>query len=372
MKNYLRTFWIVLLVAIFLGTFYFLYSKSKKQPDVFKIETAKYDNIVKKTVATGSVLPRKEIEIKPQVSGIIDEVYLEAGQMVNNGDVIARVTIIPDMITMNNAESRLNMAKLNYEDAKIDYDRQKELFDKKVIPYEEYQKAQLSFNTAREELTAAEDNLELIKKGVTKKSAKTTNTLIRSTINGMILDVPIKEGNSVIQANTFNAGTTIAVVADMNDMIFEGKVDETEVGRIKEGMNILLTIGAIENQTFNAVLTYLSPKGVEENGAVQFPIKADVKLQEGQFIRSGYSANASIVTDSRDSVLIIPERLLKFENDSAYVEIETATEQVFEKRHVKVGLSDGINIEILEGLTVDNKIKGEKIDPKQETATSSN
>jgi len=367
MKKVFKIIGIVLLVAVFLGTFYFLYNKSKKKPDIFKIEVAKFDTITKKTVATGSVKPRKEIEIKPQVSGIIDEVYLEAGQMVKNGDVIAKVTIIPDMVNLNNAESRVNRAQLNYDDAKIDYDRQKELYEKKVIPYEEYQKAQLAFNTSREELTSAEDNLELIKKGVTKKSAKTTNTLIRSTINGMILDVPIKEGNSVIQSNTFNAGTTIAMVADMGDMIFEGKVDETEVGKIKEGMDIILTIGAIENQTFDAKLTYLSPKGVEENGAIQFPIKADVKLKEGQFIRAGYSANASIVTDQRDSVLVIPESLLKFEKDSAFVEIETDS-QKFEKRFVKVGLSDGINIEVLNGLTVNDKIKGEKIDPKAQKA----
>jgi len=365
MKKFLKIFGIVLLVVLFLGTFYFLYSKNKKKPDVFKTEIPKIDTIVKKTVATGSVVPRKEIEIKPQVSGIVEEVYLEAGQMIKTGDVIAKVKIIPDMVNLNNAESRVNRAKLNFDDAKIDYDRQLELYNKKVIPYEEYQKAQLSFNTAREELSSAEDNLELIQKGVTKKSQTSTNTLIRSTINGMILDVPIKEGNSVIQSNTFNAGTTIAVVADMKDMIFEGKVDETEVGKIHEGMDIILTIGAIESASFDAVLTYLSPKGVEENGAIQFPIKADVKLKEGQFIRAGYSANASIVLEKRENVMVIPEGLLKFEKDSAFVEVQKDS-QVFEKRFIKVGLSDGINIEVLEGLKMEDKIKAEKIDPKEE------
>jgi HlyD family secretion protein len=365
MKKFFKIFGIVLLVVLFLGTFYFLYSKNKKKPDVFKTELPKIDTIVKKTVATGSVVPRKEIEIKPQVSGIVEEVYMEAGQMIKTGDVIAKVKIIPDMVNMNNAESRVNRAKLNFDDAKIDYDRQLELYNKKVIPYEEYQKAQLAFNTAREELTSAEDNLELIQKGVTKKSQTSTNTLIRSTINGMILDVPIKEGNSVIQSNTFNAGTTIAVVADMKDMIFEGKVDETEVGKIHEGMAIILTIGAIESASFDAVLTYLSPKGVEENGAIQFPIKADVKLKEGQFIRAGYSANASIVLEKREKVMVIREGLLKFEKDSAFVEVQKDS-QVFEKRFVKVGLSDGINIEVLEGLKMDDKIKAEKIDPKEE------
>ncbi|MCF8357761.1 MAG: efflux RND transporter periplasmic adaptor subunit [Prolixibacteraceae bacterium] len=364
MKKFFKIFGIVLLVALFLGTFYFLYSKSRNKPVVYKTELPKFDNITKKTVATGSVVPRKEIEIKPQVSGIVEEVYLEAGQMVKTGDIIAKVQIIPDMVTLNNAESRVNRAQLNYEDAKIDYDRQHELYEKKVIPFEEYQKAQLAFKTAREELTAAQNNLDLIKKGVTKSSEKTTNTLIRSTINGMILDVPVEVGNSVIQANTFNAGTTIAVVADMTDMIFEGKVDETEVGKIKEGMNIILTIGAIEEEKFDAVLTYLSPKGVEENGAIQFEIKANVNLKEGQFIRAGYSANASIVLEKRDSVMVIPEGLLKFENDSAYVEIETDS-QVFEKRFIEIGLSDGINIEVIEGLSKDDHIKGEKIDPKE-------
>ena len=364
MKKALKITGIVLLIAVFLGTFYFLYAKSKKKPDVFSTKTPVIESISKKTVATGSVVPRYEIEIKPQVSGIIDEIYLEAGQMVQTGDIIAKVKIIPDMVNLNNAESRVNRAQLNYEDAKIDYDRQHELYEKKVIPYEEYQKAQLAFNTSREELTAAQNNLELIKKGVTKSSEKSTNTLIRSTITGMILDVPVKVGNSVIQANTFNAGTTIAVVADMTDMIFEGKVDETEVGKVKEGMPIILTIGAIEDEKFDATLTYLSPKGVEENGAIQFEIKADVNLKQGQFIRAGYSANASIVLEKRDSVMVIPEGLLKFDGDSSYVEVETDS-QIFEKRFVEVGLSDGLNIEVLKGLTLDDKIKAGKIDPKE-------
>lgn len=367
MKKALRITGIVILIGIVLGTFYFLYSKSQTKPDVFKNQKPSIESITKKTVATGSVVPRYEIEIKPQVSGIIDEVYLEAGQMVKMGDVIAKVKIIPDMVTLNNAESRVNRAKMNYEDAKIDYDRQHELYEKSVISYEEYQKVNLAFKASREELASAENNLELIKEGVTKKSKTTTNTLIRSTINGMVLDVPVEVGNSVIQANTFNAGTTIAVVADMTDMIFEGKVDETEVGKVKEGMPIILTIGAIDDESFDAILTYLSPKGVEENGAIQFEIKANVQLKESQFIRAGYSANASIVLEQKDSVMVIPEGLLKFENDSSFVEVNTgnAEEPNYEKRFVQTGLSDGINIEITDGLKLEDKIKGEKIDPKK-------
>ncbi|WP_159521534.1 efflux RND transporter periplasmic adaptor subunit [Sunxiuqinia indica] len=367
MKKFFKILLIVILIASFFGTIYFLYSKSKSQPDVYKTETPKIDNITKKTVATGSVVPRKEIEIKPQVSGIIEEIYLEAGSEVKMGDIIAKVKIIPDMVTLNNAESRVNQSQLNYEDSKIDYNRQKELFDKKVIPYGEYQKAQLSFNAAREELNAAQNNLDLIRKGATKQTAHASNTLIRSTIDGMILDVPVEVGNSVIQSNTFNDGTTIAVIADMSDMIFDGKVDETEVGKIHEGMDIVLTIGAIENEKFEAKLTYLSPKGVEENGAIQFEIKANVNLKEGQFIRAGYSANANIVLEKKDSVMVIPEGFLNFENDSSFVEINTGTEEEpnFEKRFVHTGLSDGINIEITEGLSLKDKVKGEKIDPKK-------
>lgn len=365
MKKILRISLIVILIAVFAGTLVFLYNKSKKKPDVFETKNPFVSNVVMKTVATGSVVPRQETEIKPQVSGIIDEIYIEAGDMVTKDQVIARIKIIPDMVNLNAAETRTNRAKINFEDAKIDYDRQQKLFDKNVISYEEFKRAKVAFDSAREELTAAENNLELIKNGVIKKAQTATNTLVRSTINGMVLDVPVKEGFSVIQANTFNAGTTIASIANMQDMIFQGKVDETEVGKIKVGMPIELEIGAIDKEKFEAALEYISPKGKEENGAIQFEIKANVMLKEGQFIRAGYSANANIVLDRKDSVLVIPEGLLKFENDSSFVEVQTATEQTFEKRYVKTGLSDGINIEITQGLTKDDKVKGDKIDPKK-------
>jgi HlyD family secretion protein len=367
MKKLLRILGIVILVGAFGGTLFFLYNKSKKKADVFETKNPFYSDVVMKTVATGSVVPRYEIEIVPQVSGIIDELYVEAGDKISKGQVVARIKIIPDMVTLNSAETRMNRAKINFEDAQIDYDRQQKLFDKNVISYEEFKNAKVSYDSAKEELTAAENNLELIKNGVTKKAENATNTLVRSTINGMVLDVPVEVGNSVIQANTFNAGTTIASVADMKDMIFEGNVDETEVGKIKEGMPIELEIGAIDKEKFAATLEYISPKGVEENGAIQFEIKANVNLMEGQFIRAGYSANANIVLDKKDSVMVIPEGLLKFDNDSSFVEVNTgsAEEPNFEKRFVETGLSDGINIEITEGLEVEDKVKGEKIDPKK-------
>lgn len=356
MKKVLKIALITIIVGIFGWTIYFLYQKSQPDPVVFETKSAEVTNIIKKTVATGSVVPRKEIEIKPQVSGIVEAVYIEPGTVVKNGDLIAKVRIIPNMINLNNAEARLEQAKINYEDAELVYDRQKKIFDEGVIPAAEFQQYEISLNRAKSELTAAENNLQLIREGVTKDSENTTNTLIRSTIEGMVLDVPVEEGNSVIESNTFNAGTTIAIVADMGEMVFEGKVDETEVGKIKTGMNLLLTIGAIEETKFNAHLEYISPKGVEENGAIQFEIKAAVELQEDYFVRAGYSANADIVLARKDSVLAVEESLLIFEEDSVFVEIETAP-QVYEKRLVEVGLSDGIHIEVISGVTKEEKIK---------------
>lgn len=367
MKKVLRILGIVVLIAAFGGTMFFLYNKSKEKTDVYETKNPFVSDVIMKTVATGSVVPRFEIEIKPQVSGIIDELYLEAGDKITKGQVVAKIKIIPDMVTLNSAETRLNRAKINYEDAIIDYDRQQKLFDKSVISYEEFKRAKLGYDSSKEELAAAENNLELIKNGVTKKAKSATNTLVRSTIDGMVLDVPVEVGNSVIQANTFNAGTTIASVADMKDMIFEGNVDETEVGKIREGMPIELEIGAIEKEKFEAFLEYISPKGVEENGAIQFEIKANVNLKADQFIRAGYSANANIVLERKDSVIVIPEGLLKFENDSSFVEINKGSveEPKYEKRYVVTGLSDGINIEITKGLELEDNVKGEVIDPQK-------
>ncbi|MGE4587710.1 MAG: efflux RND transporter periplasmic adaptor subunit [Mangrovibacterium sp.] len=366
MKKFFKIMGVVLLLVVFVGTIVFLYNKSKKQPELYENRNPFYSDVVRKTVATGSVVPRQEIEIKPQISGIIDEIYVEAGDRVEKDQVIARIKIIPDMVSLNTAESRLKQADINLQDARIDFERQKKLYDADVISFEEFKAAKVAYEQAQEEHSAADNNLELIRNGVTKKAQNATNTLVRSTITGMVLDVPVKVGNSVIQSNTFNDGTTIAVVADMQDMIFEGKVDETEVGKIHEGMPIELEIGAIEKDRFDAVLAYISPKGEEENGAIQFEIKADVSLKSGRFIRSGYSANANIVLERKDSALVIPEGMLRFKNDSAFVEVLTdEAEGIYEKRSVKTGISDGIHIEIVEGLSLTDQVKGDRIDPKK-------
>jgi len=356
MKKILKIVLLIAVLGTFVWTLWFLYSKSAKPPVEYKTEKASQMSIMRKTVATGSVIPRREVFIKPQVSGIIDELYIVAGKMVKKGDVIARVRIIPNMVSLNEAESRVNRATISLDQAKADFERYQSLFKDKIISPFEFQQYEIRYRQAREESQAAQDNLDLIKEGVAKSSGKATNTLIRSTISGMVLDVPVKEGFSVIEANTFNEGTTIASVADMGEMIFEGKVDESEVGKIRAGMELVLTVGAIENYKFNARLEYIAPKGVAENGAIQFQIRAAVTTDTSHFLRAGYSANADIILDRKDNVLGVPESVLQFSGDTTFVEVKSGP-AAFRKQVIKTGISDGINIEVLEGLTAKDEIK---------------
>jgi HlyD family secretion protein len=356
MKRILKIALLLIFIGLVAWVFYYLYEQSQTPPVEYKTESPEYREIVEKTVATGSVVPRKEIEIKPQESGIIQELYVVPGDMVKKGDLIAKIRIIPEMIQVNSAESQLRIAEMNFRNAEIEFKREKDLYEKGVIPESEFLAQKLKYETAKENKQAAYDHLQLIKEGVTKSMGTQTNTLIRSTVDGMVLDVPVEVGNSVIKSNTFNAGTTVAIVANMGDMIFKGKVDETEVGKIKKGMDLLLTIGALEEDTFTAVLEYIAPKGVEENGAIQFEIKADVKLQNNKFIRAGYSATADIVLERKDSVLSVSEKVLQFSNDTTFVEVEAAPQE-FKRRDIKTGLSDGIYIEVLDGLAERDKIK---------------
>lgn len=355
-RKILKTGSLVLLFGVFIWTIFFLYNKSKQPPVVYKTLSPFDTTIVKKTVATGSVIPRKEVNIKAQVSGIVEKFYVVAGQQIKEGDIIAKIKIIPNMVNLANAESRTRQAKINFDNAAIDFDRIEGLYKSNTIAKVEFQQYELKQKSAKEELNAAEDNEQLIKAGVTKSAGKATNTLIRSTITGMVLDLPIKEGSSVIESNTFNEGTTIASVANMGEMIFEGKVDESEVGKIKPQMDLVLTIGAIDKERFNAKLEYIAPKGVTENGAIQFMIRAELTSTDGTFLRAGYSANADIILAKKDNAFAVPESVLKFEKDKTYVEVET-TPNTFEKRYIKTGLSDGINIEVVEGLKKENKIK---------------
>ena len=346
----------LVMLAVFAGTLAFLYNKSRQKTVVYKTTTPVITSIIKKAVATGSIVPRKEIEIKPQVSGVVKKIHVEAGDRVKEGDLLAKVEIIPDLVNLNKAESRLKIARIQLEDTKKSCDRRRKLFKKGIIAESELQQYEVAYRSAQEELVAAETNLELIKEGIAKTMGTTTNTLIRSTIDGMVLDVPVEVGNFVIETNNFNAGTTIASVADMGEMIFEGKVDESEVGKIKPGMDLILTVGAIEHEAFHASLEYISPKGVEEKGAIQFEIRAKVKLKRSHFLRAGYSAIADIVLDKRDNVLAINESLLQFEDNKPFVEVATGPQQI-EKQSVQTGLSDGITVEIVSGLEKTDKIK---------------
>ena len=360
MKKFLKITLLVVLTAGIIGTFVFLRMKSRPKVVVYETANAEITDLQKTTVATGKVEPRDEILIKPQISGIIDEVYKEAGQSIRKGEVIAKVKVIPELGQVNSAESRVRLAEINEKQAQTDFDRVEKLFKDKLISREDFEKSEVALKQARVEVQTAKDALEIIKEGITKNSASLSSTLIRSTIDGLILDVPVKAGNSVIMSNTFNDGTTIATVANMNDLIFKGKIDETEVGRIHEGMPVKLTIGALQNLTFDAKLEYISPKGVEENGANQFEIKAAVSVPDSVQIRSGYSANAEIVLQRAQQTLAVPESVIEFSGDSTFVYVMTDSvpEQKFQRKPVTAGMSDGIKIEIKSGVTAKDKIRG--------------
>lgn len=364
MKKILKIVLLVIVILIVLGTFVFLWKKSQPKDVTYEVLSAEIGNIQNTSVSTGKVSPRDEVLIKPQVSGIISELKKEPGDYVKEGEVIAVIKVIPDIASLNSAESRVNVAKINLDQIKNEYDRQKLLFEKGVIAKEEMDKSEADYKKAVEELDNSRDNLEIVKTGVSKKTAQYSNTQIRSTISGMILDVPVKIGNSVIQSNTFNDGTTIASVADMSDMIFIGNIDETEVGRIHAGMPIKLSIGAIENKKFDATLEYIAPKGTEENGAILFEIKAAATIPDSVLVRAGYSANAEIVLDQRTKVLTIPESAVTFLNDSAYVYVlkdSLNQKQTFDKRNIRIGLSDGIKVEVKSGLKEGEKIRGNEV-----------
>ena len=359
-KKYLKSASLAVVAAIFIWTFVFLYQKSQPKVKVYETIVPEIADLEKTTVATGKVEPRDEVLIKPQISGIISEVYKEAGQSIRQGEVIAKVKVIPELGTLNSAESRVRLAEINARQAETDFARIEKLFNDKLISDEEYEKGEVSVKQAREELQTAKDNLEIVKEGITKNSASFSSTLIRSTITGLILDVPIKVGNSVIMSNTFNDGTTIATVANMNDLIFRGNLDETEVGRVHEGMPVKLTIGALQDLSFNATLEYISPKGVEENGANQFEIKAAIQAPDSVQIRSGYSANAEIVLERALKTLALPESTVEFSGDSTFVYVLTDSipQQKFKRQQIEVGMSDGIKIAVKSGLTAKDKVRG--------------
>ena len=363
MKRYSKLIIAAIIALIFIGTFVFLWQKSQPKEIVYNEFTPKKEDIQKTTVITGKIEPRNEVNIKPQISGIITDLYKEAGDVVNAGDVIAKVKVIPDMSQLSSAEARVRLAEINLQQAQVNFNREESLYNQKLVSADEYDKVKQSLQQAKEEKVAAIDALQVVRDGVSQANAKASSTLIRSTISGVILDIPVKVGNMVILSNNFNDGTTVASVANMNDLIFRGNIDETEVGQLVNNMPMKITVGALQDLKFDANLEYISPKAVESNGANQFEIKAAVKLAEGGKIRSGYSANAEIVLASAVKVLSVPESAIEFSGDSTFVYIikGEGKEKTYERTQVTTGLSDGVNIEIKKGLTDKDKVRGPEV-----------
>ena len=354
---------VVLVLAIFAGTFAYLYQRSKPKETKYQELEASVGTVVKSTVLTGKIQPRDEINIKPQISGIVAELYKEAGQSVKQNDVIAKLKVIPDMSQLSSAQSRVRLAEVNAKQVKTDYEREKALYDKNLVSADEYEKSYQQLQQANEELASAKEALEIIRDGVSSSNASGSSTLVRSTISGLILDVPVKVGNSVTMSNTFNDGTTIATVANMDDLIFDGNIDETEVGRISIGLPVTITVGALQDVTLDATLEYISPKATESKGTNLFEIKASVKVPKGVTVRSGYSANAEIVLDKAEDVVTIQESAIQWDGDDTYVFIPGPAG--YERREVVTGLSDGVNIEVKSGLSQGEKVRGSEIITKK-------
>jgi len=359
MKKFGKYLMIFLAVVLFAGTFVYLFQRSRPKDVQYEELTAATKDIVRSTIVTGKIQPRDEVNIKPQISGIISELYKEAGQTVKKDEIIAKVKVIPDMSSLSGAQSRVRLADVNLKQAQTNYDREKALYDKQLVSADEYEKVLQALNQAKEELASANEALEIIRDGVSSANASGSSTLIRSTISGLILDVPVKVGNSVTQSNTFNDGTTIATVADMDDLIFDGNIDETEVGRLVSGMPVKISVGALQDLSFDASLEYIAPKATVNNGANQFEIKASVKVPKSVTIRSGYSANAEIVLDKAEGVVTLPESAIQFEGENTYVLVKEGEEYV--RKDVVTGISNGIDIEIKEGVAEGEKVRGAQV-----------
>lgn len=349
---------LILIAIVFFGALYYLYAKNQESPVVFKTDKVETKTIVKNTIATGNIVPDEEVLIKPNISGIIEAVYIKAGEKIKAGDMIAKIKVVANVSTLSTTQNQVQTSKIALDNQEKMYQRQKTLFDKGVISANDYDTALLSYKQAKQDYAASKQNLDIVKTGTSSGLSQYANTVIRSTVNGMVLDVPVKVGNQVIESNNFNEGTTIASVADVGRMIFVGKIDESEVGKIKEKMSIEITIGAIENKKFDAELRYIAPKGVTENGAIQFEIKADLKNNDATFIRAGLSANASIILEKADKVMAIKESLVQFDKKTQkpYVEVLTGP-QKFVRKDLTLGVSDGIYVQVKSGIKASDKIK---------------
>jgi HlyD family secretion protein len=355
---------VLLLIGAFGATLVFLYFKSRGETKAVDTDKPLVTDIVRKAVATGRIVPRREVLIKPRVSGIIKELYVKPGERVKQGALIAEIRLVPDVAALTRAEASVRSVQIALKHAAAERQRARKLFEDGLISRRELSQAEVDHDLQKAELASASEQLQVVKEGAARKGDGTTNTKVRSTVTGTVLDVPVEIGGSVIETNNFNEGTTIASVADMTDMIFLGNIDEADVGKIKKGMEVNIRIGAIDEKTFTGELEYIAPKGTEKEGAVQFQIKAAINPDEGVAVRAGYSANAEIVLAKKSQVLAINESLLRFDGKAPYVDVEVSPGQ-FERRDVELGISDGIHIEVLSGVEADTIIRQPTPSPTQ-------
>lgn len=363
MKKFFRILMWIIIAAIFAGTFVYLFLNSKGKETTYELVSPRQMTVERTTVLTGNIEPRDEIEIKPQISGIISEILVEPGDHVNNGDIIAKIKVIPEATQLSSAENRIRVAKISLEQARQTYERTKALFDKKYESREKYETDLAAYRQAQQELEQANDQLRIVRDGVSSFDTQGSNTLVRATVTGLVLEVPVKVGSSVIQSNTFNDGTTIAKIADMTDIIFKGKIDETEVDLLSEGMSVRISVGAIQGSDYPAVIEKIAPIATDDNGTNTFEVKAALSSGDTSKLRAGYSANATVILEKAEDILAIPERVIEYANDSSFVYVlKSEKPQTFDRVAIKAGISNGIDVQLLEpsSITADTRLRGDK------------
>ena len=355
--KYLKYFGIGAIILGFLFSMAYYIKTNSRSAITYETSKLSKQTIEEKIVATGSVVPEDEVNIVPQISGIIDEIFVEEGDEVVAGDLLAKIKVVPNEQSLNSADGRVKTARIVLNNSTKEFERNKKLFDKGVISEQDFNSVELRYNQDQQNLENALSDLQIIRLGSVGGSAL-TNTNVRSTVSGTVLQVPVKEGDQAIEANTFNPGTTIATVADLNKMIFEGRVDEGEVGKLEIGMDLKISLGAIEEKEYDAKLTLIAPKGIEVAGAIQFKIEGEVFLDDEYVVRAGYSANATIITDVKKDILSINESLLQFDNSTKkpFVEVQISG-QKFERKDIELGISDGVFAEVLGGVSESDNIK---------------
>lgn len=356
MKKYIKiTLVILFILGIVLSISKVVSSNSKDEND-FPTDTVKVGMIEKKVVAMGKIIPDDEVEIKPYISGIIEKLYAKEGERVKIGDLLAKIKVVPNEESLKNAENGYKIARFNFKKIEIDFKRNKDLYEKKFLSDMEYNDFELKYEEAKLNLENASNKLKIIKSG-TVDGSSAANTFIKSTINGTILEIPIKKGDQVIESNNFNPGTTIAKIADMSNLIFEGKIDESEISKLRVNMPMDITIGSMDGLKFSANLRFIAPKGIEEQGTVFFKLEGDLKsLDSTVYIYAGLSANAKMVTAKEEGIPVLNEGLLQFKDNKPFVEVKKEDGD-FEKRWLKIGISDGIKCAIDSGLSVNEVIK---------------